>query len=149
METTSIQSHLHSCGNVHIYERERKSNREGKRIITVRLRKRDKRKEREEEAEERKKDKENKNKRRERIKFLNKRKKEKVSDFGTHLGEVLPHDLDKIGHGKVHDLVSPGQLQHHVGVQQVIGCKQAGGEALLLSLLQEPLEESLGQLCLL
>ena len=78
-----------------------------------------------------------------------KKEKEREGDFGAHLGEVFPHDLDEIGHGEVHDLVSPGQLQHHVRVQQVIGCEQAGGEALLLSLLQEPLEESLGQLCLL
>lgn len=38
----------------------------------------------------------------------------------THLREVLPHDLDKVRHGEVHDVVSPGGLQHHIRPQQVI-----------------------------
>ncbi|TNN66810.1 hypothetical protein EYF80_022879 [Liparis tanakae] len=42
--------------------------------------------------------------------------------------------------------MTSSQLQHHVGVQQFVGGEQAGGEALLPALLQEPLEQSLRQL---
>lgn len=66
--------------------------------------------------------------------------------LSTDLGEILSHDLDEVRHGKVHDVVPPGQLQHHVRVQQVVGGEQAGGEALLPALLQEPLEQRLCQL---
>lgn len=72
-----------------------------------------------------------------------------VLQRSTNLCEVLSHDLDEVRHGKVHDVVPPGQLQHHVGVQQVIGGEQAGSEALLPALLQEPLEQSLCQLSIL
>ena len=64
----------------------------------------------------------------------------------THLAEVLPHDLDEVGHGEVHDVVAPGRLQHHVGPQQVVAGEEAGGEALLLVLLQEPGQQLLRQL---
>lgn len=64
----------------------------------------------------------------------------------THLGQVLPHDLDEVGHGEVHDVVPPGRLQHHVGPQQVVAGEEAGGEALLLVLLQEPRQQLLRQL---
>ncbi len=67
----------------------------------------------------------------------------------TNLGEVLSHDLNEVRHGKIHDVVPPGQLQHHIWVQQVIGSEQAGGEALLPALLQEPLQQSLCQLSIL
>lgn len=72
-----------------------------------------------------------------------------ILQWSTYLCEVLSHDLDEVRHGKVHDVVPPGQLQHHVRVQQVIGGEQAGGEALLPALLQEPLEQSLCQLGIL
>lgn len=64
----------------------------------------------------------------------------------AHLAEVLPHDLDEVGHGEVHDVVPPGRLQDHVGPQEVIAREEAGGEALLLPLLQEPLQQLLSQL---
>lgn len=32
----------------------------------------------------------------------------------THLAEVLPHDLNEVRHRKVHDVVPPGGLQHHI-----------------------------------
>lgn len=64
----------------------------------------------------------------------------------THLGEVLPHDLDEIGHGEVHDVVPPGRLQYHVRPQQVIAGEEAGGKALFLILLQEPGQQLLSQL---
>lgn len=38
----------------------------------------------------------------------------------THLSEILPHDLDEVRHGEVHDVVSPGSLQYYVGPQQVV-----------------------------
>lgn len=53
----------------------------------------------------------------------------------THLAEVLPHDLNEVWHRKVHDVVSPGGLQHHVRSQQVVAGEQAGGKTLLLVLL--------------
>lgn len=43
-----------------------------------------------------------------------------VTLWPTHLREILPHDLDEVGHGEVHYVVSPGGLQHHVGPQQVV-----------------------------
>lgn len=67
----------------------------------------------------------------------------------TDLAEIFSHDLDKVRHGKVHDVVPPGQFQHHIRVQQVIGGKQAGGKALLPVLLQEPLEQRFCQLGIL
>ena len=53
----------------------------------------------------------------------------------THLAEVLPHDLNEVWHRKVHDVVPPGGLQHHVRSQQVVAGEQAGGKTLLLVLL--------------
>lgn len=61
----------------------------------------------------------------------------------AHLAEVLPHDLDEVGHGEVHDVVPPGCFQHHVGPQEVVACEEASGKALLLLLLQEPLQQLL------
>lgn len=62
----------------------------------------------------------------------------------AHLAEVLPHDLDEIGHGEVHDVVPPGRLQHHVRPQEVIAREEAGGKALPLLLQKEPLQQLLG-----
>lgn len=64
----------------------------------------------------------------------------------AYLGQVFPHDLDEVGHGEVHDVVSPGRLQDHVGPQQVVAGEQAGGEALLLVFAQEPGQQLLRQL---
>ena len=63
-----------------------------------------------------------------------------------HLRCVFPHDLDHVGHGEVHDVVSPGQLQDHVWMQQVVACKQAGREALKVLLIKEPCDQLLRNL---
>lgn len=65
------------------------------------------------------------------------------------LCEILPHDLNEVRHGEVNDVVPPGQLQHHVRMQQVIGCKQAGSKALFPAFLQEPLKQIFRQLSIL
>ena len=44
----------------------------------------------------------------------------------VHLVRVLPHHLDEVGHGKVHDVVFPGQLEDHVRVQQVVALGAGG-----------------------
>lgn len=72
-----------------------------------------------------------------------------VLQRSTNLCEILSHDLDEVWHGKVHDVVPPCQLQHHIRVQQVVRGKQASSKALLPALLQEPLEKSLCQLSIL
>ena len=46
-------------------------------------------------------------------------------------------DLYEVGHGEVHDVVFPGQLQDHVWVEQVVALEQAGGEAVVSLVLQE------------
>ena len=60
-----------------------------------------------------------------------------------HLGDVLPHDLDHVGHGEVHDVVSPGELQDDVWVEQVVALEETRREALVVLLIQEPGQEVL------
>lgn len=64
----------------------------------------------------------------------------------THLAEVLPHDLNKIWHWEIHDVVPPSSLQHHIRAQQVIAGKQASGKTFSLVLLQKPRQKLLRQL---
>lgn len=77
--------------------------------------------------------------------------KYKCPAFRWHadLCEILPHDLNEVRHGEVNDVVPPGQLQHHVRMQQVIGCKQAGSKALFPAFFQEPLKQIFRQLSIL
>ncbi len=56
-----------------------------------------------------------------------------------YLAEKLPHHLDEVRHGKVHDVVPPRRLQHHIRPEQVVAAEEAGGETLLLIFLKEPL----------
>ena len=60
-----------------------------------------------------------------------------------YLSDVLPHDLDHVGHGEVHDVVSPGELKDDVRAQQVVALEEAGGETLVVLALQEPRNEVL------
>ena len=39
--------------------------------------------------------------------------------------------MDEVGHGEVHDVVFPRQLQDDVGVQEVVTLKQARREAVV------------------
>ena len=39
--------------------------------------------------------------------------------------------LDEVGHGEVHDVVFPRQLQNHVGVEEVVTLEQARSEAVV------------------
>lgn len=59
---------------------------------------------------------------------------------------MFSHDLNEVWHRKVHDVVPPGGLQHHVGPQEVIAREQACSKTFLLVLLQEPGQQLLGQL---
>jgi len=61
-----------------------------------------------------------------------------------YLGRVFPHDLYHVRHGKVHDVVSPRQLQDHVRPQQVVALEQTRGEALVVLVLEEPRNQVLG-----
>ena len=38
----------------------------------------------------------------------------------SYLSDVLAHDLDHVGHGEVHDVVTPRQLQDRVRAQQIV-----------------------------
>lgn len=72
-----------------------------------------------------------------------------ILEARPYLAEVFPHHLDEIRHGKVHDVVPPCRLQHHIRPEQVVAGKEAGSETLLLILLKEPLQQLLGQLYVL
>ena len=41
----------------------------------------------------------------------------------SYLSSVLAHDLNKVGHGKVHDVVFPRQFQDNIGVEKVVALK--------------------------
>ena len=41
----------------------------------------------------------------------------------SYLSSVLAHDLNKVGHGEVHDVVLPRQLHDNVGVEEVVALK--------------------------
>ena len=48
-----------------------------------------------------------------------------------YLCGILSHDLYEVGHGEVHDVVFPRQLQNHVGVEEVVTLEQARSEAVV------------------
>ena len=41
----------------------------------------------------------------------------------SYLSSVLAHDLNKVGHGEVHDVVFPRQFQNDVGMEKVVALK--------------------------
>lgn len=45
--------------------------------------------------------------------------------------------LDEVGHGEVHDVVFPGQLEDDVWVEEVVALEQAGREAVVRLVVQE------------
>ena len=61
----------------------------------------------------------------------------------THLRNVLPGDLYEEGHGIVHDVVPPGELQDHIRPQEVEAGVEASGKAVLAINLKEPGNEVL------
>ena len=61
----------------------------------------------------------------------------------THLCEVFSEYLYKVRHGKVQNVVPPGQLQDDVGSQEVIAAVQTRGKAVRTTNLQEPCNEIL------
>ena len=61
----------------------------------------------------------------------------------AHLSDVLLHHLDHVGHREVHDVVPPRQLEDHVRVEQVVALEEAGGEALVVLLVEEPRQQLL------
>lgn len=67
----------------------------------------------------------------------------------THLAEVLPHNLNKIWHREIHDVVPPSSLQHHIRAQKVVARKQASSKTFSLVLLQKPRQKLLCQLDIL
>ena len=50
---------------------------------------------------------------------------------------VLPHDLYEVGHGEVHDVVFPSQLQDDVWVEEVVALEQTSSEAVVRLVLEE------------
>ena len=58
----------------------------------------------------------------------------------------LPHGLNHERHGKIHDIVPPGELQNHIAAQQIVALEQTGTEALEELLVEEPGDQVLGQL---
>ena len=55
-----------------------------------------------------------------------------------YLGEIFSKDLHEIGHGIVHDVVPPGQLQDDVWTQEVIARVEASSKAVRPVNLEEP-----------
>ena len=47
------------------------------------------------------------------------------------------HYLDKVWHGKVHDVVFPRQLKNYIGMQQIIALEQACSKTIICFVLQE------------
>ena len=64
----------------------------------------------------------------------------------SHLACVLAHDLNHVRHGKVHDVVPPGELQDDVRSQQVVALEEASGKTLVVVVVQEPLNQVLSYL---
>ena len=54
--------------------------------------------------------------------------------------------LDKVGHGKVHDIMLPGELEDDVGMQEVVALEQTGREAVEGPVLQEICQKVFGNL---
>ena len=54
--------------------------------------------------------------------------------------------MDKVRHGKVHDVVSPGQLEDDVRMQEVVTLEEASREAIVSLLVQEISQQLLGHL---
>lgn len=63
-----------------------------------------------------------------------------------YLSEVFSEDLDQVGHGKVQDVVPPGQLQDHVRTKEIVAWEQARSEAVRPPDLKEPTNETLRNL---
>mmetsp|Transcript_43899 Transcript_43899/g.70544 ORF Transcript_43899/g.70544 Transcript_43899/m.70544 type:complete len:221 (-) Transcript_43899:4340-5002(-) len=66
-----------------------------------------------------------------------------VRHEGVHLAGVVPHELDDVRRGVVHEAVHPRNLKHHVRAEQVIARVQARSEALLVLLLDKELQQAL------
>ena len=54
--------------------------------------------------------------------------------------------MDEVRHGEVHDVVSPGQLQDHVRVKEVVALEETSSEAVVSLLVEEVGQELLGHL---
>eukprot|EP00123_Amoebidium_parasiticum_P016952 comp23654_c0_seq1/m.40409 comp23654_c0_seq1/g.40409 ORF comp23654_c0_seq1/g.40409 comp23654_c0_seq1/m.40409 type:complete len:589 (+) comp23654_c0_seq1:220-1986(+) len=67
----------------------------------------------------------------------------------VHPCEVLPGNLDEVGHGIVHDVVAPSDLHHHVRAQQVVADVQAGRKACMVAQADKEVEQRLGCLGIL
>ena len=64
----------------------------------------------------------------------------------VYLSEVFSEDLDQVGHGKVQDVVPPGQLQDHIRTEEVVAREEAGSEAVGPPDLKEPTNQTLRNL---
>merc|ERR1712223_2111867 len=62
----------------------------------------------------------------------------------VHLVGVLPHDLYEVGHGEVHDVVFPSQLQDDVWVEEVAALEPTSSEAVVRLVLEEIRQQVLG-----
>ena len=63
-----------------------------------------------------------------------------------YLADVLAHHLDHVGHGEVHDVVAPGELEDGVGSEEVVALEERRGEALVIVVLKEPRQQLLRNL---
>ena len=61
------------------------------------------------------------------------------------LGDIFSHYINQVRHGKVHDIVSPSQLHDDVWMEKVIAVEETGSEAVMVAILQEPLQELLSR----
>mmetsp|Transcript_8105 Transcript_8105/g.36879 ORF Transcript_8105/g.36879 Transcript_8105/m.36879 type:complete len:239 (+) Transcript_8105:66-782(+) len=62
----------------------------------------------------------------------------------VNLVGVVLHDLDHVGHRVLHEALHPRNLEHLVGLEQVVAVVQHRGEALLVLLLDEELQQLTG-----
>ena len=60
-----------------------------------------------------------------------------------YLRSVFSHHLDEIGHGEVHDIVSPGQLEDDVRMKKIVTLEEARREAVEGLLIQKVGEQLL------
>ena len=54
-----------------------------------------------------------------------------------YLSGVFSHDLYQIGHGKIHDVMSPRQLKDDIWMQKIVTLEETSGKAIISFLVKE------------
>ena len=55
----------------------------------------------------------------------------------SYLSSVLAHDLNKVGHGEVHDVVLPCELQDDVRMEEIVTLEETSSETVVSLVVEE------------